>query len=142
MSSTRAINTPNRLYRRRVTHNFISNRYEIDTKTLEKEYDKVKLPTIQENEIEKEDDNVKRCCICLERIDTGYDRKIVMNDCVHEYHYKCFNKWYNYQKKKKRWQDLRKIKCELCQTSKKYKVVNNLVIVKKSNRFSQMCIIS
>ena len=65
-----------------------------------------------------------------------------MNGCVHEYHYKCFNKWYNYQKKKKRWQDLRKIKCELCQTSKKYKVVNNLVIVKKSNRFSQMCVIS
>ena len=142
MSSARTINRTNRLYRSRVTHNFISNRYEIDTKTLEKEYDKVKLPTIQENEIEKEDDNVKRCCICLERIDVDYDRKIVMNGCVHEYHYKCFNKWYNYQKKKKRWQDLRKIKCELCQTSKKYKVVNNLVIVKKSNRFSQMCVIS
>ena len=145
MSPAQAINRTNRinrLHRRRVTHNFISNRYEIDTKTLEKEYDKVKLPTIQEIEIEKEDDNVKNCCICLERIDTEFDRKIVMKGCVHEYHYKCFDKWYNYQKKKKRWQDLRKIKCELCQTSKKYKVVNNLVIVKKSNRFSQMCVIS
>jgi hypothetical protein len=142
MSSTRTINRTNRLYRRRATHNFISNRYEIDTTALEKEYNKVKLPTIVENEIKEEDDNVKRCCICLERVDIDNDRKIVMQGCVHEYHYKCFNKWYKYQKNKKRWQDLRKIKCELCQTSKKYKVVNNLVVIKKSNRFSQMCIIS